>query len=374
MPSVTAASSPSRFDRARDRLALLVPTSVAKLMHWEFWPTWAAYAPLVPVYFWLAAKHRSWTLPLIANTCGPLARLAGESKQEILDLMPGGSVTRSFRLDPRGTDTVALAMSSIRERGWSFPLIVKPDRGCRGSGVRLARDESGLAKAIAGAGGDHSEAVLVQPFHPGPREAGVFYVRNPKSEAGGIFSVTVKDFAVVVGDGRATIAELIASDPRKRLQRERFLARLGDGASRVPPAGERVPVCLAGNHCQGTMFLDGTHLITPELVVAVDEIARAIPGFHFGRFDIRYSSDAELRKGEGFIVIELNGITSESTNVYDPSMSIARAYRTLSGWLSAAFEIGAANRARGVRPPSLRQAARLVRDALREPNRNELSD
>ncbi len=368
---MSVASPPSVVARVRDRACLWLPPSVAKLLHWEFWPTWAAYAPLTPVYLWLAAKHRSLTLPLIANTCDPLARLAGESKQEILDLMPDPRVTPSVRIEPADAGE---ALRRIAERKWAFPLIVKPDRGCRGSGVRLVRCEADLAAAIAAARGPLDHAVLIQPFHPGPCEAGVFFVRSPGEERGRIFSITVKDFAAVVGDGVSTIADLIARDPRKRLQQSRFMARLGGQAGRVPSAGERVPVCIAGNHCQGTLFRDGAHLITPALERAMDEIASLIPGFGFGRFDLRYSSDESLRKGEGFIIIELNGITSESTNVYDPAMPIGRAYSTLVGWLSEAFRIGAGQRARGARPPTLAEAIRSVRLALREPNRDEISD
>jgi hypothetical protein len=55
-------------------------------------------------------------------------------------------------------------------------------------------------------------------------------------------------------------------------------------------------------------------------------------------------------------------------------MSIGRAYSTLVGWLSEAFRIGASQRARGARPPTLAEAIRSVRLALREPNRDEISD
>jgi hypothetical protein len=45
-------------------------------------------------------------------------------------------------------------------------------------------------------------------------------------------------------------------------------------------------------------------------------------GFYFGRFDVRFNSEDELRKGEGFRIVEANGVTSESTNLYDPDYSV----------------------------------------------------
>ena len=46
-------------------------------------------------------------------------------------------------------------------------------------------------------------------------------------------------------------------------------------------------------------------------------------------------------------MIELNGVTSEATNIYDARHSLADAYRVLFEQWSLAFEIGAANRERG---------------------------
>ena len=92
----------------------------------------------------------------------------------------------------------------------------------------------------------------------------------------------------------------------------------------MPAAGEAVRLARAGNHCQGTEFRDGRHLHTPALEAAVDAIARRIDGFYFGRFDVRYASPEALARGEGFAIVELNGVTSEATHVYDPDGSLAR--------------------------------------------------
>jgi hypothetical protein len=61
-------------------------------------------------------------------------------------------------------------------------------------------------------------------------------------------------------------------------------------------------------------------------------------------------------------VIELNGVTSESTNIYDPTWSLARAYRTLFRQWSLLFQIGHANRARGIPASS---ALQLLRELFR---------
>jgi hypothetical protein len=60
-------------------------------------------------------------------------------------------------------------------------------------------------------------------------------------------------------------------------------------------------------------------------------------------------------------VVELNGVTSEATHIYDPSNSLLNGYRVLMKQWRIAFEIGARNRRQGVEPASVRQLFRLLR-------------
>ena len=69
-----------------------------------------------------------------------------------------------------------------------------------------------------------------------------------------------------------------------------------------------------------------------------------LDGFFVGRYDIRYSSDDDLRAGRNFQIIELNGAASEATSIYDSRNSLLSAYRTLFRQWELVFQIGAANR------------------------------
>jgi hypothetical protein len=100
----------------------------------------------------------------------------------------------------------------------------------------------------------------------------------------------------------------------------------------------------AGNHCQGCIFTDGGHLHTPALEEAINAIATKVPGFFVGRFDLRYSDDEALSRGEGFQILELNGAASEATNIYDANNSLWSAYRTLFRQWELVYAIGAANK------------------------------
>jgi len=130
---------------------------------------------------------------------------------------------------------------------------------------------------------------------------------------------------------------------------------------RVPAPGERVVLEERGNHCHGCEFRDGGHLETPSLATAIEEVSRRIDGFFFGRYDVRGRTVEDIQAGR-FKVIELNGVSSEATNIYDPGNSLREAYRTLFRQWELAFRIGSANRARGVRPtPAPTLLGRLFR-------------
>ena len=135
-----------------------------------------------------------------------------------------------------------------------------------------------------------------------------------------------------------------------------------------------MPIAIAGNHCQGTLFRDGSHLWTWQLEARIDEIAHTSPSFYFGRFDIRFADESRLKAGEDFVVIELNGITSESTNVYDPAFSLWKAHHVLRKQWAILFEIAHTNIRRGVKPSQSRALLQCLLDQCRGVQPPDLSD
>ena len=125
-------------------------------------------------------------------------------------------------------------------------------------------------------------------------------------------------------------------------------------------AGEKMSLVMAGNHCQGAEFRDGAHLITPQLESAIDAIAQQTPGMYFGRFDLRYHDVEQLKAGGGFKIVELNGVTGVSTNLYDSDFSLLRSYTIVYRQWKTAFEIGRANRIAGTHAYSTWQLVRMT--------------
>jgi hypothetical protein len=201
----------------------------------------------------------------------------------------------------------------------------------------VARGRRELETYLEEAAGD----TVIQEYVSGV-EFGVFYVRRPSDTRGRILSITEKHLPSVVGDGRRTLESLILDHPRTVCMARFHLARQHDRLRSVPAAGATVPLGDCGSHCRGAQFLDGRRFRTPALEGAIDIVARRFEGFHFGRFDVRSPSPEAFARGE-FTIIELNGVTSEVTHIYDPRISLLDAYRALLGQWSIAFEIGGEN-------------------------------
>ena len=306
-----------------------------RIRGWEFWPPWLFYLPVLAWGAWLAVKYRSLTVFTAANPAFPDGGLVGESKSEILGAI--GDRARVAR-------TVAAEAGDAAEVVGGLPVVVKPDVGERGAGVSIVRTGEELQARLAAP----QRKLIVQEYVPG-EELGVFYYRFPGEERGRIFGITEKLQPVVTGDGRRSLADLVLDDRRLRCQRRVFARNLGAGMDRVPASGEQVVLEERGNHCFGCEFRDGARLETPALAAGIDEVSRSIDGFFFGRYDIRGETMAEIQAGR-FKVIELNGVSSEATNIYDPRGSLRAAYRTLFRQWELAFRIGTANRARGAVP------------------------
>jgi hypothetical protein len=173
---------------------------------------------------------------------------------------------------------------------------------------------------------------------------------------------------------------LIWDHPRYRMQAKRFVSRWQRERDRVLNDGERFELGVSGNHAQGTMFTDGSALITPELTAAIDRIAQGYRDpdtgqrIDFGRFDLRYRSDEELKRGGGFSIIELNGTSAESTNIYDPNRSIFWTYGVLFRQWSRVYQLGAIRRGEGVKPLSAFGLLRLIWRHFRSRRGDPLAD
>lgn len=326
---------------------------LGRWMRWEFWPAWLFYIPVAVNYLRLALKYRGFTLPTAANPGIFSGGFVGESKIATLrDLQTtsGEFTAEAYLVEGATFAQRVLSFDRLRtQHQLDLPIILKPDVGQRGVGVKLIRTREQAASYLQ----ETSAPLLLQRYAPGPHEVGVFYYRFPHETKGRIFAITEKVFPTITGDGQRTIEELTREDERARLIAKTYLRRIGERRSEVLADGETLRLVEAGNHAQGCIFRDGAHLWSEALERRIDEISQRLDGFFIGRYDIRFGSEADLRAGRNFQIIELNGAASEATSIYDARNSLWTAYRTLFRQWELVFAIGAANRRRGAAPTKL---------------------
>ncbi len=302
--------------------------------------------PLVTHWMLLAARYRSLTLPSAINPSIETGGLAGESKSAALAQIGAafaGHVAEWCVVQP-GADPVA----ARRTAGFCYPLIAKPDIGWCGYGVRRISDDADLLAyaAVYPASG----RIILQRLVTAPLEAGLFYLRQPGAAQGGLIGLTIRHTPHVRGDGVNTVKTLIVADPRTR-RRGGYYASIIDPATldRVPAPGERVQLTTIASLRVGARYEDASAQVTPALTDTIDAIARTMPDFHLGRFDVRFETLAGLRRGE-FQIIEVNGAGSEAIQFWDPSLTLRAAFRGVFAKQFLLFRLGAVMRARGVRP------------------------
>ena len=306
--------------------------------NWEFWPPYVVYAPVLVYTAFLWLKYRSVTVCTLANPGIEDGGIINESKKRILDgikqreaLARYGFLDQSLSADEKRLSI----LDFISKEDLSFPVVLKPDQGERGKGVFIPKNEQELDELLLNLEGDY----LVQEFIPG-KEFGVFYYRFPSEEKGTVFSVTKKQYLTLTGDGKHTLEELILKDTRAVCLAEIHFERHVEHLFEIPGKGEEIRLVELGTHARGSLFYDGSDLITPELTEKIDTISKSFEGFYFGRYDLKVTSGEHLKRGEGIKVIELNGLTSESTNMYDPEKSFFSGVSILMKQWKIAYAIG----------------------------------
>lgn len=268
--------------------------------------------------------------------------LYGESKSSILKILPQDLIPKTIFVNPSHSDEEVISMA--QDQGIHFPLIAKPDKGERGFKVEKIRDPEELRQYRQ----EVRTLLIIQEFIDYPEEVAILYHRFPDAQEGEITSITLKEYLSVTGDGKSTVRELMENYPRARLQLDTFEQKHPALLEKIPPANEKWELNPIGNHCRGTTFLDGTHLVDQQLLDTFDQISHQLEGIYFGRYDIKCQSFDSLREGKDFCILELNGLKSEPTHIYQPGFSIWKAYGILFRQWKTIYKLALANHRLGV--------------------------
>ncbi|MDA0688592.1 MAG: D-alanine--D-alanine ligase [Proteobacteria bacterium] len=333
--------------------------------YFEFWPMWLMYVPVVLQWLLLSLRYRSLSLPLIASPAVPLSGMVGVAKSAVFDV--AGPEARDwilpwmvYEVSAENPDLQAMMVEAgLGLMKLELPVVGKPNIGCRGSGVKLLKTRAELAAYISEF--PQGGSIQFQQLSRWEPEAGVFYVRHPDTERGEITSLTLKYTPYVVGDGNSTLRQLIARDPRAGELKHLYQQRHAGNMEQVIPEGEPYRLVFSASHCRGAVFRDGNQYIDSRLVKALDRIFDDIPGYYYGRLDIKFRDLQNLQAGYDFEIIEINGASSESIHIWDRNARLSDAFSALLQQYSTLFKLGAANRRRGHKTPGLMALIRAWR-------------
>lgn len=327
-------------------------------MRWEFMPTWLFYIPLSPMFLYLMirGRHPAWFTAV--NPKWYLGGFVGEPKIEIQQTFEDNENLFPKTLFLSKNTTFEQNMPAIQEfmqkYNLQYPVMFKPNVGEKGNGIIKVKQESQWAEIFK----EPLQAdFLVQEFIDLPCELGVFVIRNPKTQKPYIFSITHKTILTVIGDGKNNLKTLIETHPRAWLMRKFFFQKHAAHLNTVIPENELYEIGDLGNHCKGALFEDGSKYNTPALYEFICTVCDKNKDFHYGRIDVKMDSLTEPKQ---FKLIEVNGTTSESTNMYDPKYTLLDAYKISVKHWTAQADIARYNIRNGVRPVPFFKTLKLI--------------
>lgn len=311
-----------------------------KLTNYEYWPMWAFYLPLLPYFLYRGiVRGNVFHFTNVNHNLDAFRGLFFDSKKVIDDKIPQAYRPKSSIVDPGN-------YSQDDFKNWEAPLIIKPDKGERGRGVKFLWDKNNLTNTIK----QYNENVLVQEYCDYPMEFGVFIALNPVNLKYEILSLTRKHYFEVEGDGKSSIRELVLESERGKVFFKELKEISRYDFNTVPLAGQRLVLHTQGNHCKGTRFENANHLINSAMTRIFSQFLKGLDGFEYGRFDVKCKSTEDLETFSNFKVIEFNGIAAEPTIVYDSSVGYLNSLKIFISHWKRLEKLSKFNKSRNYKP------------------------
>ncbi len=289
--------------------------------HHEFWPWYFLTLPIVPRWIWSMLKLRSLTYFTAVNPSIEDAGFIDESKIAINNLIPKKYLPNTINFN--NNENFESQSVNLQNSTLNFPLIAKPDKGGRGRKIEIVKCLEDLKQYHQQVG----EAYLVQELIEYPLELSIFYYYLPKTKEYDVISLIAKEFLTVIGDGTLTIRELLQNNFRGKKQIKRF-ENLGIlDMNNVPAKNEKIILEPIGNHIRGTIFRNYNYKINDKLKHTMHNIAIAMGGIYFGRFDLKVPSWEHLYEDIDIKILEFNGVGADLAHIFDPNISYRQAIK-----------------------------------------------
>jgi hypothetical protein len=315
--------------------------SIYRAKHWETWHWLVKYIPMVPFWIWYCLKARSIWFFTASNPTLTFGGYEGENKMEMYALLPRGTYPRTIFI--RAGQPYAEIEARVLSAGFSFPVAVKPDVGRMGLMFRKINSLHELIKYHERMKANY----VLQEFIHYPLEVSIFYYRFPGDNRGTITGFVRKEYLSVNGDGVSTLFQLMLNYGRIKFRLEEMKLKHADRLDHVIPLGEKYVLSEALNLSRGGKLISLEHEKDERLLNLFDNLSHT-GHFHFGRYDIKCSSIAELKDGKNFSILEFNGSGAEPHHVYGNGNSIIKAINILLDHWKILCEISIENHKKGI--------------------------
>ncbi len=273
------------------------PLFITQILHFEYWNWLFFYTPMIPYWLYQSFRARSLTFFTAVNPGIEAGGFYGEKKTDIYDQIPEKYLPKIVLI--KHDADLKKVYETLQFSGIEYPFFAKPNVGGRGRDVVKIHNQSEL--------NDYHQftdvAYLIQEFIDYVIELGILYSRHPDEAVGQVSSITFKEFLTVVGDGKATILELMQENIRARFNLDTLKIKHAQTLNEVLPKNEKRILENVGNHWKGTKFLNANYLISNELNDVFYEIVKNYEGFYYGRFDLKVDSIADLFIGKNIKII-----------------------------------------------------------------------
>ncbi|MGZ3837990.1 MAG: hypothetical protein ACXVBR_14910 [Flavisolibacter sp.] len=329
-----------------------------KLGNWELWPFALRYLLITPVWLWYCIRSGSLWFFSSSNPTITFGGFEGEGKKEMYELLPKEVYPKTIYIQP-GEDFNRVR-EKVRENGFSYPFIVKPDVGMKGLLFRKVDNENELAVYHHKIPMDY----IIQDLVDYPMEVSVFYYRFPNRQKGVITGFIQKELMEVTGNGKANLWQLISEHPKARYRLEEMRVKHGEHLETVIGDGEKYILTYAANLNRGAKFTNLKHLIDGELLSVFDALSHPTH-FFYGRYDIKCLSVADLKKGRHFSILEFNGSGAEPNHVYHSGYSLFRANKEFLMHWKVLFQISRYNHRHGIPYWSFTRGWAFLKEAKR---------
>jgi len=324
-----------------------------KLFNYEYWPWFVWHTLALPIHIYNSIRCKSITYFTALNpSFGKSGGFVGDFKSEINKHLP-----QTYRLKENVVSDMKSFAKAMMDFNLDFPVVLKPEAGERGEGVQIIDTQK---EAEVYLNRKHKYPILIQEFANFKNEYGIFVYNHPH-RGWQVSGVNTKIPFDIVGDGKSNLLELVSAKCRYRQQLERLAKLENFNLKEILPKGTIKRIDNVQNHRYGAEFVNCSHLVNDRFASVILGISAQIPGFNYGRFDVKANSFEDI-ENHRFKIMELNGAAAEQTIIYDQkNTGFINSLKIVFNHLAVQGEIARNNINKGHQPLPLKSFRTVMR-------------